>query len=172
MIMEQINWIERKFNFGYAPGYLPLFIERLNSSVPRIKQLTLGLTAEELRFKPNNKWCIKQHIGHLTDLEELHEGRLQDFLNKLPALRAADMSNKKTEDTDHINTSLKILISDFQSARKNFIDKVRTFTPEQMLFKSFHPRLKQDITVVDLLFFLSEHDNAHLTHISSIIDKK
>jgi hypothetical protein len=169
--MQTIKWTDRKFHFGYEPGYLPLFVERLSGTIARIKELTHGLSETALRYQPEGKWCIKQHIGHLTDLEELHEGRLEDFHNNLPVLRPADMTNKKTEDAGYIDKPLSILVKDFEKARNHFILHVKKFSPLQLTVKSFHPRLKEEITVVDLLFFLAEHDTSHLAQISSIIEK-
>ena len=35
-----------------------------------------GLDEDLANLKPGSKWSIKEHIGHLTDLEDLHRGRI------------------------------------------------------------------------------------------------
>ncbi len=35
-------------------------------------------------------WSVLEQIGHLIVIEELHDGRIDDFKDWLPALRAAD----------------------------------------------------------------------------------
>jgi hypothetical protein len=167
--MAQLKWIERKFNFGYTPEYLPLFIERLLSTAPRIEELVKDLSEENASLMPSGKWSIKQHIGHLTDLEELHDGRLDDFLKKRNPLRAADMGNKKTEDADHNNRTMIELFTDFRSSRNEFIKKVLSFSEKELRIRSLHPRLKEEINVIDMLHFVAEHDLFHQLHIAGII---
>jgi hypothetical protein len=170
-IMKNLKWIERKFNFGYGPEYFPLFIERLRSTAPRIEEMTKNISEEKLCFMQDGKWSVKQHIGHLTDLEVLHEARLHDFTDKKEVLRPADMENKVTEQADHNKVTLNQLISDLRRSREKFIKHVSTFSDEQLLTRSFHPRLKEEINVVDLLHFVSEHDLFHQTHIAIILEK-
>lgn len=167
--MQQLKWIERQFNFGFSPVYLPLFIERLRSTAPRIEDLTKNITDKNASFMPSGKWSVKQHIGHLTDLESLHDGRLRDFIERKNPLRPADMENKKTGEAGHNNRSLMELISDFKTSRENFIEHVLTFSEDQLQIRSVHPRLNKEINVVDLLHFIAEHDLYHQTQISNIL---
>src|SRR3989344_4237082 len=169
--MKQLKWIERKFNFGYGPEYFSLFIERLRSTAPRIEEIIKNCSEEELCFMPEGKWSIKQHIGHLTDLEALHDARLNDYLQKKEVLRPADMENKAKEEANHNKTSINKLISDMRASREEFIKNVSAFSDEQLLIRSLHPRLKAEINVVDLLHFIAEHDLFHQTHIALILEK-
>jgi hypothetical protein len=168
--MKHIKWTERKFIFGYSADYLNLFIERLKCTAPRIEELTKNISEEKCSFMPDGKWSIKQHIGHLTDLEELHDGRLNDFRAKLEILRAADMTNLKTEEADHNKISVTDLIKNFRSLRKRFIDHVLTFDEGELNQKSLHPRLQEQINPIDLLYFVAEHDLFHLEIISRIAE--
>lgn len=169
--MKQLKWIERKFNFGYSTEYLPLFLERLKSTVPRIEELVKGKTNEELSFMPDGKWSAKQHIGHLTDLEELHDARLYDYKEGKEILRAADMKNLKTEEADHNRRSVTELISDLRRSRTDFIAHILTLSEEELMRNSLHPRLQVQISVVDLLHFVAEHDLFHLVHIDRALDR-
>ena len=170
--MKNLKWIERKFNFGYSAEYLPLFIERLKTTAPRIEELVKDISDEKASFMPDDKWSVKQHIGHLTDLEELHDGRLTDFLEKKPTLRAADMQNKKTEEADHNKIAIHDLIADFRMVREKFIAHVRSFNESELMTVSLHPRLQQQINVIDLMYFIAEHDLFHIVHISNIVERK
>jgi hypothetical protein len=168
----ELKWIERKFNFGYTSEYLPLYVERLSSTAPRIEELTKNLTEENASIMFRGKWSIKQHIGHLTDLEELHKGRLNDFFEKKDTLRAANMTNKKTEEADHNSKPVSVLLNEFRISREKFIHHVGTFQEQQLETRSFHPRLKTEINVIDLLHFVTEHDLFHQAHIAEIINRK
>jgi len=104
--MEVLKWTDRKFQFGYSKEYLPFFIERLKTIAPRIEELITTIPETILSKREDNHWSIKEHIGHLSDLEELHDGRIDDFENAKNTLRAADMSNEKTNKANHNNSSI------------------------------------------------------------------
>ena len=90
-----------------------------------------------------DKWSVKQQIGHLYDLEELWYGRILDFLDKKDTLRAADMTNKKTHEADHNERSVEELIIQFQKERQKLIDKVINIDEGTASLTSLHPRLQK-----------------------------
>jgi uncharacterized damage-inducible protein DinB len=160
------KWTGRSFGFGYTIDFIPFLIERLSATAPRIAQLISAAREEELADKPGGKWSIKEHIGHLADLEELHEGRLADFAQKAEVLRAADMTNRKTEEAQHNSMHADQLLAAFRAVRKHFFSKLQTLDDESMVRRALHPRLQQVINVADMLYFMAEHDNHHLTIMS------
>src|SRR5215216_794647 len=97
----QTPWIERKFEFNFPVGLFPVIIERLRGTSSRIKSMTGNKTAEEPGRRQDDKWSVKEQIGHLYDLEELWYGRIEDFLSGREILRAFDMSNAKTSAAGH-----------------------------------------------------------------------
>src|SRR5687768_11893539 len=99
--MERAKWTDRRFVFDIPEGWLPNVLERLYGTAGRLIELTFGLSDEQASLKLEGRWSIKEHIGHLLDLEELHEGRIDDFKGRMDVLRAADMSNAKTEKAEH-----------------------------------------------------------------------
>lgn len=167
--MTRTPWIHRTFHFGIPPGWMPNILERLLSTELRIKHLTQNLSEEDAKISFKNKWSIKEHIGHLTDLEELHTGRINDFVLRKPKLRAADMSNAKTEKANHNEKSLSVLIEDFQEARGKFITHLTHLDDDTQQFAALHPRLKLEMRPVDLAFFTAEHDDHHLASIRELL---
>src|SRR5215813_4238757 len=97
-MIKQTPWIERKFNFDFPAGLFPNLLERYSGTPARIEEMVQGLPENILEEKPEGKYSIKEHIGHLTDLEPLHETRYEEFLGEKEVLTAADMANKKTQD--------------------------------------------------------------------------
>jgi len=166
--MQQLKWVDRKFDFGFRKEYLPFLIERIKATAPRIEELIKGISEENLSKQLNNQWSVKEHIGHLIDLEELHEARIEQFAKGLRELQAADMSNKKTYDANHNLKSISELITGFKKVRGNFISAVENFEENKLTHKALHPRLQKEITLTDLVYFVGEHDNHHLTLISQI----
>lgn len=170
-MMERTPWTSRTFNFDLPGGWLPNVLERLYGTGIRLKGLTTGQTVEELVYKPDGKWSVKEHIGHLIDLESLHEGRIDDFLARREILRAADMSNTKTYEANHNAADLEELIGEFQAKRSQFIQRLKTLDDETQGFSSLHPRLKKQMRPVDMAYFTAEHDDHHLASIRQIIEQ-
>jgi uncharacterized damage-inducible protein DinB len=160
--MGQTPWIERKFNFDFPAGLFPVILARLQGALPRIKDICAELQNEQLVFMPEGKWSIQQHIGHLSDLEELHLGRIADFKNRVPELRAWDGINKKTEEANHNAKTISAVLQEFSEVRNAFIEELQTCSGDDLLFRSIHPRLQVPMRLVDMAFFVAEHDDHHI----------
>jgi uncharacterized damage-inducible protein DinB len=166
MIKDLPKWTERKFGFGYTADFIPFLAERLCATAPRVEEMVYLCKEEDLMHKPGGKWSVKEHIGHLIDLEELHSGRLDDFRNAEQTLRAADMSNQKTEVADHNAKEVSRLCTDLRLAREVFLKKLINLDDAVLQHRAMHPRLKQMVNVADILYFMAEHDTHHLTIIA------
>lgn len=170
-IMQRIEWTDRKFNFESSVGILPGILERLRGTSSRMKEISTVLTNEEAVQKPGNKWSIKEHIGHLTDLESLHQDRIDDFIQRKGILRAADMTNVKTHCANHNREDIRVLIKRFTENRAKFVSRLEELDDETQHFKSLHPRLQVFMLPVDHAYFVAEHDDHHLVSIRDICKK-
>ena len=162
-MFKQLNWVERKFDFNFPVEILPVIIERFRGVPARLEELTKNLSEEILIFKPEGKWSVKEHAGHLIDLEELGERRLDDYLDGKEILSPADMSNKKTYETDYNQKDIKEILKEFRNAREHIVSRLENLTKEQASLTSIHPRLNQKMRIIDWVYFMSEHDDHHLT---------
>jgi hypothetical protein len=169
--MEQAKWVERKFTFDYPVTWLPNIVERLRGTSARLRDMTSTLTEAQTGIRYEGKWSIKEHIGHLSDLEELHTGRLDDFAAREQHLRSADMTNAKTNGAGHNSKSIQKLLNEFSIKRRHFINRLTLLDEEAQEFKAKHPRLKKLMRPVDLAFFTAEHDDHHLATIRYLMDK-
>ncbi len=69
--MSEITlWLERKFRFDFPVELYPNLRVRLWGAPARLEELTLDLAREQLVRRPDNRWSIQEHVGHLLDLEE------------------------------------------------------------------------------------------------------
>jgi hypothetical protein len=93
--MQKTEWFKRKFAIIEDNGILPSIIERLSGTPARIEEIAGELKPDTLTLKPEGKWSVKEEIGHLSDLEPLWLGRLDDLINGLVELRTADLTNQK-----------------------------------------------------------------------------
>jgi len=170
-MIDQTPWIERKFEFNFPVGLFPVIIERLRGTLPRIEHLIKNKTEDELRRKISSSWSVKEQIGHLYDLEELWYGRIEDFLSGKEMLRAADMTNARTHNSDHNDKRADELLKQFSTARDQLIAKVENISEADASITAIHPRLQKPMRLVDSLFFIAEHDDHHLTKIRGLLNE-
>ena len=169
-MITKTPWTSRKFNFEFPVSYFPCIFVRLQGTAIRIEDYVKNIPEEQLEYKPGDKWSIKEHIGHLTDLDELHEGRLEDYKNKASALRAADMTNLKTNQANHNSAPISKLLNDFRKARNRFLKHLEALDETELSQSAIHPRLNQPMRIVDMAFFVAEHDDHHLASIKEVLE--
>lgn len=170
--MQQINWTLRTFHFDFPVEIFPVILARLHGACPRIESITKNLSREVLIHQPGGKWSIQQHTGHLIDLEELHTQRIIDFRENKEILSAWDGKNEKTEQADHNSKNINALLEVFYLARTHFINELEKFSDDELIKTSLHPRLQKPMRIVDVAFFVAEHDDHHIAKMLSIADGK
>jgi uncharacterized damage-inducible protein DinB len=168
MIKREL-WVDHKFNLGLDKGWTPNIMSRIKDCEIRILHHCASMNDDELSARHDSKWSIKEHIGHLIDLEQLWIDRFIQLEKLNPELVAADMANKKTKNANHNNYTLEELLNEFQAGRKGLVDTFNGLSETTHDHSSYHARLGVLMKPVDLLFFIAEHDSHHLT---SIIELK
>src|SRR5438046_2132236 len=109
--MHGENWVDKEFELGLPLEDLPSLVEQLRAVPAEVEHAIAGAHPEVLTAQPDGAWSVKQHVGHLADLEELHDGRFDDFEARLDALRPADMTNRKTEEGNHNEADIDDLLA-------------------------------------------------------------
>ncbi len=166
-MITQTPWIERTFNFNYSIGVFPCILERVRGTPARLEELIATLPAI-LTVRLNDKWSIQEIIGHLATLEELHYGRIEDFLTGKDTLRAADMTNKKTAEANFNNQKVADTLKLFRRNRDEFVTRLESLEDEVLSRTSLHPRLKVQMRLVDMVLFVAEHDDHEIAKITRI----
>lgn len=169
--MQRTEWFNRKFPLMEDNGVLPAIIERLAGTPARLEELTGNLNEQQLAFKPVGKWSIKEEAGHLCDLEPLWLSRIDDLAHKKDELTVADLTNRKTHEANHNDTPLKTLLERFRNERARLVAKLMSLNEDQLIHTSLHPRMKTPMRVIDLAYFVAEHDDHHLAAIREIISR-
>jgi uncharacterized damage-inducible protein DinB len=111
---------------------------------------------------------MKENIGHLTDLEPLWQGRLEDIINGEAELRPTDLANQKTDLANHNARSLEELLSSFRQIRAETVLMLEKLDEEIIFRSALHPRLKTPMRTMDLFLFVAEHDDHHLARITEL----
>jgi len=166
--MERRVWFDRTFTLGMPPAAFADVLERLRGTPARVQERTANLDTEVLVLRPGDKWSIQEHVGHLLDLEELWHGRTQDLMSGASELRHADLTNRRTDEAAHNAANLDVLLGAFRDIRGRWVSDLESLSPESLAHTALHPRLQQPMTVVDLAFFVAEHDDHHLAAMTSI----
>lgn len=112
---------------------------------------------------------MKEHLGHLYDLEGLWWKRLQDYLDRKETLTTADLNNTKTNEACHNEKSLERLMQAFVRERQRLLESVYHLNQGTLGLASVHPRLQQPMRLLDLLYFAAEHDDHHIAKISGLL---
>ena len=164
------RWFDRTFAFPIPIELFRETVERLRGTPGRLEERLAASSPEQLRAKPAGTWSIQENAGHLLDLEPLWLARARDLAAARPELSPADLQNRATHDAAHNEADIGLIVAAFRRARRTLIETLDTFTPDMAHFSSKHPRLGTPMTVVDLAFFVAEHDDHHLVRIAELID--
>jgi uncharacterized damage-inducible protein DinB len=167
-MLEMIKWIERQFQEKPDAGTYPMVVERLAGTCARVEEKVAAIPGEMLTRKIGDAWTIQEHVGHLGDLEGLWRSRLDEFLAGAPVLTAADMSNKKTNESGHNGRQIEDLLSAFRTARTALVGRLETLDESTVVRTSLHPRLQKPMRLIDLCSFVAEHDDHHLARMSEL----
>ncbi|MEK6782554.1 MAG: DinB family protein [Bacteroidota bacterium] len=163
--MNTIPWFERNLKFGYPIEMLPYFLERLDGTAIRIEGKVKGVSNEILSKQLNGKWSVKQNIGHLAEVDEINFRRIYEMIAGVVQLSPAVFEPKK----DYNSQKVKDVIHYFYTTRLKNIRRYSELTESELTKSSLHPRLKVQMTPVDLAWFDAEHDDHHLVTINTIL---
>jgi uncharacterized damage-inducible protein DinB len=168
--MTQLKWTERTFKFDFPAGLYPELIERLRGTPARIADRLAGVEPSRLNQRRGTSWSIQEHAGHLADLDDiLFLVRLDEYVRGVDSLQPADMSNRTTEEANHNAKSPAEILAYCRRTRAVLVDQLERLDPALFSRTAFHPRLKIQMRLVDLMAFQAEHDDHHLATISELL---
>lgn len=162
------KWFERKFVFDFGMEKFPELLERLEKSILKFRETIQDTPAVLLNYKPAGKWSIKEHIGHLWILEPLWQKRFLEIKENKTGMSPADLNNTATDNASFNQYNIEKIANDFQLERKHTIRLLESFNKKDLSNSLYHPRLNQPMRIIDLMYFVAEHDEHHLNHILKI----
>ncbi len=162
-------WFERKFEFNLPVEMYPMVVERLRGAPARLEEKVADLPTNVLTRKEGEGWSVQEQVGHMADLYELWNGRIDDFLDGIERLRPADITNRVTKHANHNEGSIDELLLKFRSNREKLVGRFAEFDIEGAARSAQHPRLDQPMRVIDLAFFIAEHDDHHLAKMTDLV---
>jgi uncharacterized damage-inducible protein DinB len=161
---ETLPWFERNLIFGQPKEMLPFYLDRLEGTIVRIQEKVKNISDSTLSEKLNGKWSVKQQIGHLAEVDEIANKRLDEMVAGI-----TPMSPAVFEPHDYNPWPIEKVIDLFKTNRHKNLKKYQSLSDADLLKPSMHPRLKVMMTPVDLAWFDAEHDDHHLVKINGIL---
>jgi hypothetical protein len=161
-----LPWFERNLRFGYSAEMLPFFLERLSGTIFRLEAKIKGVSDEVLSQRINDKWSIKQSIGHLAEVDSIANNRIDEMISDVEV-----MSPAVFEPQDYNPWPIEKVLGLFRTNRNLNLKKYQSLSEAELKKSSLHPRLKVLMTPIDLAWFDAEHDDHHLVRINEILKK-
>jgi uncharacterized damage-inducible protein DinB len=163
------RWFDRRFELVLPVAAFGPILGRLRSTPDRIEAAVKGHSRVALTRRAGDSWSAQENVGHLLDLEWLWEKRLDDFDAGATALEPADLENRKTHGANHNARQIEDLLREFKVVRTRIVGRMERMTETQLARVALHPRLQQPMSVVDLAYFVAEHDDHHLATIAQLL---
>lgn len=144
------------------------FVERLRGLVPRLGPLVAGLPAAAAYAQHEGRWSIAQNIGHLSDVEDLWQERLEDLRRGRTVYTPADPARFQAAAARHQDRPLPEIIGDLDTRRSRLVDAMAAAPAFLQEAAAFHERLQTPMRLVDCAQFYAEHDDHHLLRIRAL----
>jgi len=163
--MDRLKWFDRQFPISLPLEMFPGCLERLEGTIASLAAKVKDVADEKLSTQYNDKWSIKQNIGHLAELDDITLKRIDELLNGVPEMSPAVFEPKGDYNAMPVSAVLQL----FREHRMRNVKRYRSIPDDQLTRSSLHPRLKVMMTPVDLAFFEAEHDDHHLMTINQLL---
>jgi uncharacterized damage-inducible protein DinB len=167
--MPHIRWTDRKFVFDVPVGLYPDIIERMRGTPDRLAERTSGLPAAVQTARPAHGWSIREHVGHIADLDRsVFLTRLLIYIHDGPELSPVDMTNAATTAANHNARLMVDVLDGARDARREFVARLEALDASIFARSRTHPRLGVPMRLVDMIHFMAEHDDHHLAAITEL----
>jgi uncharacterized damage-inducible protein DinB len=162
------RWFDRSFLSDLSPSIFPNIVERLRGTPARLEESLHNLPGSVLTKRWEKSWSIQENAGHLSDLETLWMGRVRDLQAGKTELTAADLTNRLTWERNHNDAPLEAILRSFRINRGTLVGELDTAEQSLLERSAKHPRLGTPMRLIDLAFFVAEHDDHHLARMTQL----
>jgi len=144
-------------------------LEAAEKSPKQVAAAVSGLPEKVLRYKPTpDKWCILEILGHLADIEIVDAYRLRQMLaDKEPVIAPMDQ-DEWARHLGYVETPPAELIALYGLNRHANLRLLQRLKPADLEKSAFHPEIKKDITVAELVQRMGMHGASHLAQIEKL----
>lgn len=166
---QRPRWPERRFEFGKPLWMLDDFVERLRGIVPRVNALLDGVDGDVLHRQHEGTWSIAQNVGHLADVEDLWQERLDDLREGREVYTPADPRRFQVAAERHRTRTLPQIVGELAERRRDLALALATAPRDLQKASAFHERLQCHMRLIDCAQFYAEHDDHHLLRVRTLL---
>lgn len=149
-----------------------ILTEALASLPARLSELVGDVAEERLSARPSEgKWCIKEEIDHLIDVDEMMVGRVEAILrrdNARLANRDDERGNLKSFERGARDKPAADLLRRVRAGRRHLLDHIGPLDTGEWERVGSH-ELYDQISIYQLLRHLARHDADHLDSIRTLV---
>lgn len=128
-----------------------------------------GLSDKVLRYKPApEKWCILEILGHLSDIETVYAYRLRQMLADTKPVIAPMDQDAWARNLDYLRTPAPELVALYGLNRHHTVQLLRPLAGDDLEKSAYHPELKREVTVAEMVERLGMHGANHLQQIEKL----
>jgi len=141
-------------------------LDTAEKSPKEIAVAVSGLSDKTLRYKPSpEKWCVLEILGHLADVEIIYAHRIRQMLADAKPVIAPIDQDAWARNLRYLESSPAELVAVYGLNRHANLQLLRRLKAADMKKSAYHPELKADVTVADMVEKMSGHGANHLAQI-------
>jgi hypothetical protein len=144
-------------------------LEAAEKSPKQIAAAVSGLPEKILNFKPGpDKWCVHEILGHLADMELLYAYRIRQMLADTKPVIAPIDQDAWAKNLGYMESPVPELVALYGLNRHATLQLLRRMKPGDLEKSAFHPELKREFTVAEMIERISVHGANHLAQIERL----
>jgi len=150
-------------------GELKKHLDAAEKSPKQIAAAVSGLPDEVLRYKPSpEKWCILEILGHLVDIEIVYAYRMRQMLaDEKPVIAPMDQ-NAWASHLGYMETPAPESVALYGLNRHHSLRLLRRLKAADLAKSAYHPELKGNVTVAEMIERMAGHGPNHLVQIERL----
>jgi hypothetical protein len=144
-------------------------IEEAEKSPKQIAAAVAGVADKVLRHKPApDKWCILEILGHLADMETLYAYRMRQMLADENPVIAPINQDAWARSLGYLQSNPMELVALYGLNRHANLQLVRRLSVSDLDKSAYHPELKRQVTVAEMIENMVIHGPNHLQQIENL----
>lgn len=135
----------------------------------KIAAAVSGLSDSVLRYKPApDKWCILEILAHLADAEIINAYRIRQIIADEKPTIAPINQDAWARNLGYMDEPVAELVAQFGLTRHHNLKLLRRIGPRDLEKSAYHPELKRQITLAEMVERVAGHGPNHLQQIEAL----
>ena len=137
-------------------------IDAIEAGPSLIADAVAGCDARALDFQPaRGKWSIREIVAHLADVDVLYGYRLRQMIaDKNPVIAPIDQDDW-ARSLHYRDSDVAECLAAYRASRRLNVRLLRRLRVEDLGRGAFHPELKRNVTIEELMGMMLTHDPNH-----------